>query len=300
MWLQEISQLTVAGLVNGSFYALLGVGFGLILGVTGRFHYAFALVFTVAAYATSILQTAAAWPVLPSILAALIAAAALGVIIEAYVYRPLAIISGPLSLLTVFISSLGITIAGVNCITLVWSATSRSLRVVPVVPFDEKGLTFTTLDVCIVAVSWLLIAALAMLLRSTDLGRAIRAVRGNPTLARIMGVDPDRIYLVVFAIGSVFCGAAGVLNGARFAVLPDMGDRPVILAFVVAFLGGTRRSPLAIGLAGLFIGLIESISGQWVSPQWTSLVVFTVLFVYLILHPFDLRSLLPLSLIRRN
>jgi branched-chain amino acid transport system permease protein len=139
-----------------------------------------------------------------------------------------------------------------------------------------------------------------MLLRSTDLGRAIRAVRGNPTLARIMGVDPDRIYLVVFAIGSVFCGAAGVLNGARFAVLPDMGDRPVILAFVVAFLGGTRRSPLAIGLAGLFIGLIESISGQWVSPQWTSLVVFTVLFVYLILHPFDLRSLLPLSLIRRN
>jgi branched-chain amino acid transport system permease protein len=87
------------------------------------------------------------------------------------------------------------------------------------------------------------------------------------------------------------CGVAGILNGARFAVLPDMGDRPVVFAFVVAFLGGTRRSPFVVGLAGLFIGLVESLSGFFVSPQWTSLVVFSVLFVYLILHPLDLRSL---------
>ena len=64
-----------------------------------------------------------------------------------------------------------------------------------------------------------------------------------------------------------------------------------MFAFVVAFLGGTRRSPFVIGLAGLFIGMVESLSGFFVSPQWTSLVVFSVLFVYLILHPLDLRSL---------
>jgi branched-chain amino acid transport system permease protein len=291
MWLQQIEQLAVAGAINGSFYALLGVGFGLILGVTGRFHYAFALVFTFAAYVTSVMESAAGLPAPAAVIAGLVASAVLGVAVERLIYRPLAMFSGPLSLLTVFISSLGITIAGVNLITLAWSAGSRSLRLVPVVPLQAGDVTFTTLDLALVASAWILIAALAAILTSTDLGRSIRAVRGNPTLARIMGTDPGQIYLAVFAIGSVLCGVAGIFNGARFAVLPDMGDRPVVFAFVVAFLGGTRRSPFVIGLAGLFIGLVESLSGFFVSPQWTSLVVFSVLFVYLILHPMDLRSL---------
>jgi branched-subunit amino acid ABC-type transport system permease component len=282
MWLQQIEQLAVAGTINGSFYALLGVGFGLILGVTGRFHYAFALVFTFAAYVTSVTESAVGLPAPLAVIAGLAAAAVLGVAVERLIYR---------SLLTVFISSLGITIAGVNLITLAWSAGSRSLALVPVVPLQVGDVTFTTLDLALVASAWILIAALATILTSTDLGRSIRAVRGNPVLARIMGTDPGRIYLAVFAIGSVLCGVAGIFNGARFAVLPDMGDRPVVFAFVVAFLGGTRRSPIVIGLAGLFIGLVESLSGFFVSPQWTSLVVFSVLFVYLILHPLDLRSL---------
>ena len=69
-----------------------------------------------------------------------------------------------------------------------------------------------------------------------------------------------------------------------------MGIRPVVFAFVVAFLGGTRSRPLVIGLAGLFIGLVESLSGLFVSPQWSSLVVFSVLFIYLVLRPLDLRA----------
>jgi branched-chain amino acid transport system permease protein len=291
MWLQQIEQLAIAGAINGSFYGLLGVGFGLILGVTGRFHYAFALIFTFAAYVTSVMESAAGLPVVLAVIAGLVAAAVLGVAIERLIYRPLALFSGPLSLLTVFISSLGVTIAGINLITLAWSAESRSLKLVPVVPLQMGDVTFTTLDLALVVSAWILIAALAAILSFTDLGRSIRAVRGNPVLSRIMGTDPGRIYLAVFAIGSVLCGVAGILNGARFAVLPDMGDRPVVFAFVVAFLGGTRRSPVVIGLAGLFIGLVESLSGYFVSPQWTSLVVFSVLFVYLILHPLDLRSL---------
>jgi branched-chain amino acid transport system permease protein len=291
MWLQQIEQLAVDGAINGSFYALLGVGFGLILGVTGRFHYAFALIFTFAAYVTSVMESAAGLPVIVAVIAGLLAAAVLGVAIEHMIYRPLSLVSGPLSLLTVFISSLGVTIAGVNLITLAWSAQSRSLKLVPVTPLQIGDVTFTTLDLSLVVSAWILIAALAVILSFTDLGRSIRAVRGNPVLSRMMGTDPGHIYLAVFAIGSVLCGVAGILNGARFAVLPDMGDRPVVFAFVVAFLGGTRRSPFVVGLAGLFIGLVESLSGFFVSPQWTSLVVFSVLFVYLILHPLDLRSL---------
>ena len=82
MSLEQVEQLTAAGIINGSFYALVGVGFGLILGVTGRFHYAFALTFTLAAYVTSVLETAGHLPCCCGALAGLIAAAVLGVAIE--------------------------------------------------------------------------------------------------------------------------------------------------------------------------------------------------------------------------
>ena len=291
MSLEQVAQLTVAGIINGSFYALLGAGFGLTLGVTGRFHYAFALVFTLAAYVASVLESAGR----PSSSAGdrwrpdcrdLI-----GVVIERFVYRPLASASGPLSLLTIFISSLGLTIAGINLITLARTAFSRSIALIPVQPLHLGEVSFTTLDVVIVVISWLLIAVLAGSLRFSDLGRSIRATRSNPHLARILGLDPDVIYLVAFAIGSLLCGVAGILDGARFAVNPNMGIRPVVFAFVVAFLGGMRSGPLVGGLAGLFIGLVESLSGLFVSPQWSSLVVFSVLFIYLVLRPLDLRAL---------
>lgn len=292
MDLDQVAQLTAAGIINGSFYALLGVGFGLILGVTGRFHYAFALIFTFAAYVTSVLEKPAGLPVPLAVILGLAAAVLLGTAIERFVYRPLARTSAALSLLTIFISSLGLTIAGVNLVTLAFTAFSRNIELVPLRPLSLGTVTFTSLEVALVIASWVQIGLLSALLRFTDAGRAIKAVRGNPTLARIVGLDPDAIYLAVFAIGSFLCGAAGILNGARFAVQPDMGDRPVVFAFVVAFLGGTQSRPLTIGLAGLFIGMIESLSGLWVSPQWTALVVFSILFVYLILRPFDLRALL--------
>jgi len=288
---EQVTQLTVAGIINGSFYALLGAGFGLVLGVTGRFHYAFALVFTLAAYVTSVLQTAAGWITPPAVAAGLAAAITLGTAIERLVYRPLAQASGPLSLLTIFISSLGLTIAGVNLITLAWTAFSRTIDLMPISRLHIGQVDFTTLDVVIVAVSWTLIAALSGALDFTSLGRSIRAVRGNPHLSRVIGLDPHAIYLWVFAISSLLCGVAGILDGARYAVQPNMGIRPVVFAFVVAFLGGTRSGPLVVGLAGLFIGLIESLSGLFVSPQWSSLVVFSVLFIYLVLRPLDWRGL---------
>lgn len=283
--MEELKQLVVAGIINGSGYAILGVGFALILGVTGRFHYAFALVFTFAAYVTSILISGAGIPVALAIVAGLLAAVALGVFCEGAVYSPLAARSGAVSLLAIFIASLGLTIAGTNIIQLIWGSSGRAIEAFTVSPMKVGSVTFTNLELSMVIVFWALICGLAGLLRYTSLGRQIKAVRSNPGLARIAGVEPDRIHLWVFALGSLLCGSAGILTGMRFSVQPDMGTRPVVFAFVVAFLGGSTNSPLVVGLAGLGLGLIESISELWVAPQWTSLVIFSVLFIYLTLRP---------------
>lgn len=291
MTLSGILQLSADGLINGSQYALYGVGFGLILGVTGRFHYAYALVFTVCGYVVSLLQSSAGGP-FPLLAAAGLAAAVLtGVSCEAGIYRPLARRSGQLSLLTVFVAALGVTIAGVNLIVLLFGEQSRTMSNRASHVNHLAGISFTTLEAGSVVTAWVLIGALAAVLRFTQFGRMVRAVRVNPDMAAVVGVGIERIYLWVFAIGSLLTGAGAIVYGLRFAVTPDMGTVPVVFAFVVAFLGGTRSSPLVVGLAGLLLGLVQSLSGIWLSSQWSALVVFTVLFGYLCLKPASLRLL---------
>lgn len=290
MTFSSVLQLSVDGIINGSQYALYGAGFALILGVTGRFHYAYALVFTVCGYVVSVLQSSAGGPFPLLAAVGLAAAVATGVACEAGIYRPLARRSGQLSLLTVFVAALGVTIAGTNLIVLLFGQQSRTMSNTASQVNHLGGIFFTTLELSSVLIAWALIAALAALLRFTQFGRMVRAVRVNPDMAAIIGVRIEKIYLLVFAIGSLLTGVGAIVYGLRFAVTPDMGTVPVVFAFVVAFLGGTRNSPLVVGLAGLLLGLVQSLSGIWLSAQWSALVVFTVLFVYLCLKPASLHS----------
>jgi len=288
----DAAQLALDGLVNGSLYGLLGASLGLILGVTGRFHFAHAFVFTIAAYVPAVIADSFDLPYPLEMAAGLAGAAAAGMLVEGLVYRPLARSSGAFALLTVFVASLGIGIAGENLIRLVEGSASKPVTGPLITGLSFAGFTMTSLDAASVVVFWLLLAGLAAGLRHTQTGRIIRAVRVNPDMALAVGIRPGRVHLLVFAIGSTLAGVAAIFVALKYAAVPDMGNRPLVYAFVVAFLAGTRSSPLTVGLAGLFLGLVESLSGIWLSAQWSSLVVFAVLFLYLALRPVQLRQLL--------
>ncbi|HXU22900.1 MAG TPA: branched-chain amino acid ABC transporter permease [Tepidiformaceae bacterium] len=286
------SQLLANGIINGSSYAALGLGFGLIIGVTGRFHFAYATTYAVTAYA-AIGAHDHSVPLIPAILIGLLAGAALGVLIEWFIYRPLEGASPTLALLSIFISALGIVIVGENTIRL-WLG-SRSQLLEP--GFTVKGLsigntTFTSLDVVTVCVMWAVILVVAGAIRYTRPGRMVDAVRVNPEMARVVGIDSGHVYLVVFAIGSAVAGAAAILGTMKYAAVPDMGNQPVFIAFVVAFLAGVGSSPIRTAVAGLAIGIIESLSGLWLSSQWSQLVVFGILFIYVAVQPIPFKALL--------
>lgn len=283
MNLTTFAQLTVNGLINGSSYGLLGVGFALILGVTGRFHFAYGLTYTAASYVAAVLAAGGGLPPAVGIAAGLVVAVVVGVLLEGIVYRPVAHRSGANALLAVFVAALMLTIVGEALVNLIWGLTSsnRQLTLFTVNTHAVGSITFTNLDLVIVVTSWLLIVALVLFLRTSSVGRRIRAVRSNPLMAEAVGIAAERVYLVVFAAGSLISGVAGVLFTLKYAAVPDMGERPVFYAFVVAFLAGTQRSPLLVGAAGLVLGLVESWSGEWLSAQWSSLVVFGLLFLYL-------------------
>jgi branched-chain amino acid transport system permease protein len=281
---QTTSQLAVDGFINGCAYGLLGVAFALILSVTGRFHFAFAVTYTITAYIAAVLATDHGVPVIPAIVLGLAAGVVLGVACEMLVYRPLGERSGSKALLVIFVASLGISIAGQSLVTLLWGldTQTRNLTAVKVETITVAEVTFVNLDLISVGVIAVCVLGLAYLLRSTDLGRHIKAVRSNPLLAQVVGIDSPAVYRKVFAIGSLLAGVAAVLFLLKYAATPEMGQRPIFYALVVAFLGGAQRSPVLVGLTGIGLGLIESLSGIWVSAQWSSMVVFGVLFLYLV------------------
>ena len=290
--LDNFLQLTVAGVVSGSAYALLGVAFGLILSVTGRFHFAFTFTYTISAYIAA--QVGESWglPFWLSLLLGAVVGAVFGVLFERCVYRPLALRSGAQALLVIFVASLGLAIIGRNLIGLLWiDSASKQISGFANVGYNIGPSTVTKLGLVQVVVCWLLVIGLGTVLSYTSFGRVVRAVRVNPEMSLVVGVDPRTVYLAVFAIGSFFGGVAAVLNATQTAAQPDMGFNPLFYAFVVAFLAGLGRHPLVIGLVGLGLGLVESWSALFMSTQWSSLVVFGILFGYVALRPVDLRSL---------
>lgn len=279
----QFIQLTLNGLINGSAYAMLGVGFALILSVTGRFHFAYAFTYTLAGYLAAVAAGAWGLPVIPAVLLALLVGIVAGVLIEEIVYRPLAHKAGSNTLLVIFVASLGVTIAGQSAITLIWglNAAARTMEAFTVATWHIGTFNFTNLDVLSVAIIWTCILALTAFLRFSSSGRQIKAVRVNPEMAQAVGIDSRAIFRLVFAIGSLIGGIAAILYTLKYAAVPEMGQRPIFYALVVAFIGGTGRAPWKVGLTGLGLGLIESWSGNWVSAQWSSTIVFAALLIFL-------------------
>ena len=293
MTLAGLLQQIVIGLDKGTTYALLGVGFALIIGVSGRFHVAYAVSFTLAAFVASWATTLWGLPFWPGLILGALAAAAFGVFVERFVYYPLsriALRNGTNVLLMIFVASLGISISGRNLIQLV--ATARAAASIG--GFDNEAvnigpyITLTTLQIASFVTSWLLIGVLSVVLARTTLGRMIRAVRANWEMSLCVGVSPQLIYMVVFAIGSAFGGVAAVFVATGTSAKPDMGLVPMFYALVVAFVAGLGTPPLTVGLIGLLLGMVESLSALFLPTQWTSVVVFAILLVYVAMRPVQL------------
>jgi branched-subunit amino acid ABC-type transport system permease component len=274
-------QLTVDGFFRGCGFGLLGVGFALILGVTGRFHFAYGFTYTLAAYLAFTFTFRIDWPFWPSAVIGILLSAVVGALIEARVYRPLAANAGPTALLAVFVASLGIGIAGENLIRLFWGSETQAYYGPAKKAYTVWDVTFINFDVWQAASGIAITLALAAMLRYTALGRRIKATRVNPDLARTIGIDADRTYVIVFFLGTICGGVAAFWYALKYTVDPAMGTLPVTYAFVVAFLGGTARSPIRVFMMGIVVALIEQYASIWLSVQYTQTAVFVVLVGYL-------------------
>ncbi|MEX0974784.1 MAG: branched-chain amino acid ABC transporter permease, partial [Bacillota bacterium] len=290
----RLSQGLVNGLVLGSVYALIALGYSMVYGVLRILNFAHGEVFMVCSFAGWLLISALGGDaarlhpalLLTSVLALSMAAgAALGLAVERVAYRPHRK-SGRLAPL---LSAIGVSIFLQNVVML---ATQGRVRTVPTgwlvegrgtIAFGNVTVPFT--GVLILAVSTVLTLGLQFVVRRTRAGRMMRAVSEDMECASYVGIPVDRVIAFTFALGSALAGAAGVLVGLYYTQVDfAMGFSAGMKAFTAAVLGGIGSLPGAV-LGGLVLGIAESLGTIMVAPVYKDAIAFGILILALVVRP---------------
>lgn len=282
-----VSQLLVNGIVTASLYALYGVSWGVIYRTTRIFHFSHHLVFAVAGYSAALVTKELGLPCLVGLMASISAAVILGCGIDAVLYRNLRRLKATQT--TTFLASMGFATAGIGIILLLFSSNPRPLAGFPVVLLSVGPATFTSVDLTMIIVSWIIIACLLIFLSKSKYGKAIQAVGSNSEMAINLGINSDRIYTLVFALGSAIFGIAAFLSTAKNTAYPTMGMLPFFMSFTAVFLGGVS-SIKGHALAGFILGMAETLGMIFLPGEYKIMIVFGILIVVIIIKPEGLLS----------
>lgn len=278
-----IWQLAVNGLIAGSIYSLVALGFTVIYGTVRFFHFAHGAVYAVGAYLAWLAVSQIGVPLLSGVFLACLLAGALGVLIDALVYRPLRAFKSPN--LVFLLASFGVFLFLQNALQLGFGADVKSLRIGPVKEGHHiLGGVVTDIQIAILVASLCLCFLLILFVRMTRLGKAIRAVADDTIAASIVGIHSEGIIRISFFLGSVLAGAAGILVSLETNIEPTMGMNAILKGIIAAVIGGIGSIPGAM-LGGMFIGLAENLGVWGISSGWKDAIAFAVLVVFLLFRP---------------
>lgn len=275
-------QLLANGLVAGCLYALVALGFALIYNTTRIFHIAHGALYTSSAYSLYVFLVLLRWPLPLAFGATLVLSALLGMAVELTVYAPL--VKKGTSTLTALLSSLGLYIALVNTIALIFGNETKVLRPGVEKTYHIGPVLLTRIQVTQALAFGLLFPAMVLLLRKTLWGKAVRAVRDNPTLTQVMGLNLQAIRLSVFALGSALSAVAAMLQALDVGMDPHVG-MPVLLTAAVALIVGGVGIFEGTALGAFVLGALQSLIIWKVSARWVDAVTFTVLILFLLFRP---------------
>jgi branched-chain amino acid transport system permease protein len=290
-------QQIINGLVQGSLYALLALGYTMVYGVINLINFAHGEVLMVGALTSwtvvGLLQQTG-WPgwllLLISLIAAVIVCSALNFLIEKFAYKPLR--NAPR--LAPLITAMGVSLLLQTLAVIFWKPSPKPFPILlPQELFYIGGAVINTVQIIILVVTVLTLAGLMLLVNTTRLGRAMRATAENPRSAALMGVNPDHVISATFIIGAALAALAGVMYAANFGIVQHtMGFLPGLKAFTAAVFGGIGNLPGAM-LGGVLLGLIENLAagysakltGGLIGSDYKDVFAFIVLILILTLRP---------------
>ena len=297
--METLIQQIINGLVLGSMYALVALGYTMVYGIIGLINFAHGEVLMVGALTSwSILglmqESMPGVPgwimLLAAMVVACVVAATLNFSIEKLAYRPLR--NSPR--LAPLITAIGMSILLQTLAMIIWKPNYKPYpNLLPMVPYEIGGAVITLTQVLILAMTAVSLGVLMWLVNYTRLGRAMRATAENPRVAALMGVKPDFVISATFVIGAVLAAIAGIMWAANYGTVQHtMGFLPGLKAFTAAVFGGIGNLAGAV-VGGVLLGLIESLGAGYIGmltggvlgSHYSDIFAFIVLIVVLTLRP---------------
>jgi branched-chain amino acid transport system permease protein len=289
-------QQTINGVSLGAMYALIALGFTLVYGILELINFSHFNVFMVGSFiAMYVLEgfglagqstVLSGLPLVGVLLVALgvtmIGSGILGVVIERISLRPLRGIKGPSAMIT----TIGVSYILFNLVLLFLGADTKNYpNPLPPTNYEIGGAVLRLREILIWIISLVLMVGLWVFTRRSRMGKAMRATAQDAEAARMMGVDVDRVIMTAFFVGSALAGAGGMIFGLYYNFTSFVvGYSAGLRAFTAAVLGGIGNVPGAM-LGGMIIGLIETMSGQFIAVRWTDVIIFSILVLVLVFKP---------------
>jgi branched-chain amino acid transport system permease protein len=279
--MDKILQQIINGLSIGSVYALMAVGYSLVYSIMNFSNFAHGSVVMLGSYFGffSIVAFGIPWPIAFAI--ALLGTGVLAILIEAIAYKSLRKRKAPF--LFFIISAMGVSMCLDNFVIAAIGPTPKKIPTeLPNLSISIGSVNIQSLDLYMLILSAVSLAALIVFIDKTKMGKAIQAAAYNMKASALMGINTDRVIAVVFLIGGVLAGLAGVFYGMKYQVSPT-NSASTIKSFIAAVFGGLGSLPGAV-LGSVLLGLIEVFSSEVLST-FKDLIAFVLLLVVLVVRP---------------
>lgn len=279
-----LAQFLVNGVIAGSVYALIALGFALIFTASRVFHFAHGGVYTLSAFAGYTALVTLNLGIVPAFIAAMLTAAVLGVAINAWLYEPMR--AGGVSPFVMMISSFGMLMIFTHTAAMIWGSNPIVLSQGGQAGVYHIGTIYITgPQLQIIALAAALGAVLWVFFRRFRLGIAIRALGNDGELAEIVGMPARRLRHLSFAVGSALVGASSMMIGFNVGIIDfNMGFETILMATIAMIIGGLGNVGAAAG-GGFVLGLIQNVAIWKIESKWQMALSFSILILILLVRP---------------
>ena len=284
-----LPQLIANSIIAGSIYMLVALGFNLVFSTVKFFDLGYGVLATVGAYSVFYLSKTAGLGNALSIPLGVIAGGLMGFLIYRLVYSPLR--KRKASNMVMLVASLGVFTAIQAIIAILFTSQFQTLysNTWSSAIYSFGGATITSVQLTILLAGLGVLLFLALLLKFTMFGKAVKAVGDDEEVSKIVGINTGRIIGGVFFIGGAIAGLAGILVGFDTGIEPTMG-LPLLLKGVIASIVGGIGNVYGSVLGGFLLGFVENFGIWQISGEWKDAIAFSLLIVFLLWRP---KGILP-------
>jgi branched-chain amino acid transport system permease protein len=279
-----IPQLIINSVIAGSIYALVALGFNLIYGTTRFFNIMHGAVAAVGGYGVFTFFKLLDLNLYVAIVLGILCAGVLGWLSEILVFRKMR--KNKASGMVLLVASLGLFTALQAVIAIFFSSQFQTLstNISQTRVFHVAGGVMTDVQVVILATALLIMIVLAIVMQKTKFGKAVRAVSDDEEVAKIVGIQTNKIIGKVFFIGSAIAGVAGIAMGFDTGIEPTMGMGLLLKGVVASIIGGVGN--VYGGVLGAFLLAFVENFGIWkISGEWKDAIAFGLLIIFLLVRP---------------